>query len=72
MKNIEIKIPDKCRYIRVIYEDTLKETFKPVSKVIEYEDCYEFEETDTDSNFPSMVSIMKSEIRSIRFVKDGQ
>jgi hypothetical protein len=72
MKNPEIKMPDKCRYIRVVYEDGSKQEFKPTSKVVEYEDCYEFEEADVESNFPSTVVIEKSELRTIRFVKDGQ
>ena len=71
MKNAEIEIPDKCRCIRVVYKDGSKDEFQPTSKVTEWEDCYEFKEVDTSFNL-SMVVIMKSEIRTIRFMKDGQ
>jgi hypothetical protein len=72
MKNSDIKISDKCEAIHVVYEDASKESFKPTSKIEEYEDCYEFEESDVNTNFPSMVVIYKVEVRTIRFVKSGQ
>lgn len=72
MKKSEINIPDKCEAVHVTYKDGAEDSFKPTSKIVEWEDCYELEERDVNTNFPSMVVLMKSEIRKIRFVKDGQ
>jgi|CXWL01.1.fsa_nt_gi hypothetical protein len=69
-----MKIPDKCKAIYVLYEDGTNGTFIPKSKIEEFEDCYEFEEKNdevsaAEASF-SMVVIMKSEIRVIKFAKD--
>ena len=65
-----MKIPDKCEAIHVLYEDGVKESFKPEGKIEEFEDCYEFQEMSLVENFPSVVILMKNEIRMIRFVKN--
>jgi len=65
-----MKLPDKCSSISVLYEDGESDEFKPTSKVEEFEDCYEFsEKRSVDADSDSMVVLMKSEIRKIRFVK---
>lgn len=64
-----MKIPDKCASIDVLYEDGAEDSFKPTSKIEEFEDCYEFSEQNK-YNKDSMVVLMKSEIRKIRFNKE--
>ena len=66
-----MKIPDKVSAIHVIYVDENKESFVPCSKVDEFEECYEFEQKQekSDGEEVSMVVLMRSEIRAIRFVK---
>jgi len=60
-----MKVTDKSKSIEVVYEDSKTDTFTPSSKVTEWEDCYEFEiEAGT-----ALIVIMKSEIRTIRFIK---
>lgn len=63
-----MKMPDKCSSINVLYDDGSEESFKPTSKIEEFEDCYEFSE-HLNENFDSMVVLMKMDIRKIRFVK---
>ena len=63
-----MKIPDKCKAIEVLYEDSTKESFTTSSKTEEFDDSYEFEEKNGEDS--SVIVLMKREIRTIRFVKE--
>lgn len=64
-----MKIPEKLEIIIVDFINGSQVSYIPVSKVDEYEDCYEFlADSEVEGQKKKMIVLLRHSIKSITFV----